>query len=99
MTDSIPNRKPADRLADIRAEIAALREEEEHLRQGFISGVLLLEGDDYTVTVERKEHLKIDGRELRKHVDEAVWAPFAITATTDYVIVRKRVADSESRTT
>jgi hypothetical protein len=82
MTD--PNRHPADRLADIRAEIAVLREEEENLRQGFISGALPLYGDEFTVNVERKENLRIDGAALRKHVDEVVWRPFAITATSDY---------------
>jgi hypothetical protein len=88
MTDS--NRRPADRLADIRVEIARLRDEEELLRQGFISGALPLDGDEYIVTVERKEHLRIDGRELRKHVDEEVWRPFAINAATDYVTVSKK---------
>jgi hypothetical protein len=97
MTD--PNRHPADRLADIRAEIAVLREEEENLRQGFISGALPLYGDEFTVNVERKENLRIDGAALRKHVDEVVWRPFAITATSDYVTVRKRVAESKPRAT
>jgi hypothetical protein len=67
-----------------------LRDEEAALRDGFIKGELPLEGDDHVVTVERKEHIKIDGRELRKQVDESVWAPFAINATTDYVTARRK---------
>jgi hypothetical protein len=97
MTD--PNRHPADRLADIRAEIAVLREQEERLRQGFISGELSLEGDDHIVMVECKEHLKIDGPALRKHVDETVWRPFAVIATTNYVTARKKLAERKRRTT
>jgi hypothetical protein len=34
------NSKPADRVAELRRHIAELREEEEALRQGFISGEL-----------------------------------------------------------
>jgi hypothetical protein len=84
------NRKPADRLAELREQIAVLREQEAALREGFISGALPLEGAEYTVNVERKENIRIDGVALRKHVAEDVWRPFAITTTADYVTVRKR---------
>jgi hypothetical protein len=43
---SSTNRKPADRLSDLREQIRALEAEEEALRQGFVSGDLPLEGDD-----------------------------------------------------
>jgi hypothetical protein len=86
----LSNSKPADRLADIRAQIAVLRVEEAALRAGFISGELSLEGNDHVVAVERKQHQRIDGPALRKNVDEEVWAPFVITAATDYVTVRKK---------
>jgi hypothetical protein len=85
MTGSIPNRKPADRLADIRAQIAALREEESALREGFIAGVLDREGAEHVVNVVRKENIRLDVPALRKHVNEGVWTPFATNTTTDYV--------------
>jgi hypothetical protein len=92
MTDT--NRAPADRLADIRAQIAVLREEEELLRQGFISGQLPIEGDEHIVAVDRKERWRIDGAEMRKQVAEEVWRPYLIKASSDYVTIRKKAVDT-----
>ena len=38
MAPTPTNRKPADRLAELRQQIAALKADEEQLRAGFISG-------------------------------------------------------------
>jgi hypothetical protein len=72
------NRKAADRLAEIRGQIAVLRTEEEALRQGFISGDLDPVGDEYDVTVKTKVNERIDGRSMRQKIDEAIWRPFLI---------------------
>ena len=79
------NRKPADALADVRAEIAILKAREQELRAGFISGILPLDGDDFTVTVTTSTIERIDLKTMRQHVDETIWAPFLISKLTPYV--------------
>jgi hypothetical protein len=88
MTD--PNCHPADRLADIRAEIAALREEEAELREGFISGELPLEGGDHIVVIDCKLIERIDSRAMREHVEESIWSPYLIATPTTYVTLKRK---------
>jgi hypothetical protein len=90
MTDSIPNRKPADQLHDVRQRINELRDQEQELRRGFIAGALDPAGDDYTVIVETKITERVDLDAMRQHVPESVWRPFVIERATTYVNVRKR---------
>jgi hypothetical protein len=84
MTDST-NRKPADRLADLREQLRVLKAEEESLRQAFIAGTLPLDGDDYTVSVETKVNERLDLKAMRENVPEEVWVPFLISTATHYV--------------
>jgi hypothetical protein len=91
MTVTETNRKPADRLADIREQLHVLKAEEESLRQGFIAGTLPPDGDENIVVVERKISERLDLRALRKRVPESVWAPFLISTATSRVTLRKRV--------
>jgi hypothetical protein len=84
------NRKPADRLAELREQIRILKNEEKHLREGFISGGLSREGDDHIVSVEVKPNERVELAEMRKHVDESIWKPFVIERPVTYVNVRKR---------
>ncbi|MBR0914891.1 hypothetical protein [Bradyrhizobium japonicum] len=79
------NRKPADELADIRAQIKILEVREEELRAGFILGNLDPDGDDHIVVVETKVNERIDGRSMRKNLDEAIWRPYLIATPVAYV--------------
>lgn len=80
--------KPADQLALVRAQIAALAEEGV-LRQGFISGTLPLAGDENTVVVETKTNERIDAKAMRANVAEEVWRPYVIATATTYVTLAK----------
>jgi hypothetical protein len=84
------NRRPADRLHDIREQIHDLKQQEAALRQAFIHGELPLDGDEYTVTVDTKISERIDLRAMRKSVAESIWSPFVISTTTNRVTVRKQ---------
>lgn len=76
MTGSIPNRRPADRLAELRTQIAALKAEENALREGFIAGDLPLEGDEHVAVVEQKVNERIDLKAMRQNVDASIWSPY-----------------------
>ncbi|WP_298363403.1 hypothetical protein [uncultured Bradyrhizobium sp.] len=86
------NRHPADRLADIRAQIAALKTAEAELRQGFITGTLPLIGDDYVVTVQTHTSEKIDSKAMRTNVPERVWRPYVVESAAPYVTVKRKVS-------
>ncbi|HLH91238.1 MAG TPA: hypothetical protein VKX28_22520 [Xanthobacteraceae bacterium] len=58
---------PADRIAELRKQIATLKAEEAELRAGFIDGSLTLQGANYDVVVERKIHQRVDLRRMREH--------------------------------
>jgi hypothetical protein len=92
MSDSIPNSKPADRLHDIRQPISALRDQEQELRRGFITGALDPAGDEYVVTVETKLNQRIDLDAMREHVPERIWRPYVVSKETAYVSVRRKQA-------
>ncbi|WP_439393328.1 hypothetical protein ACRQ5Q_29030 [Bradyrhizobium sp. PMVTL-01] len=91
MTDApATNRKPADRLADLRGQIKVLEAEEAKLRAGFIAGEHALEGDEHAVTVETKTNQRIDARRMRAAVEASIWSPYVIeTASTYVTVVRK----------
>jgi hypothetical protein len=94
MTDDTPasNRKAPDRLAALRARIAALKVEEEILRQGFITGELDPVGDEYVVTVETKVNERIYLQSMRENLPEEVWRPFLVEKPVTYVNVKRKVA-------
>jgi hypothetical protein len=84
------NRAPADRLADLREQLRVLKAEEAALREGFIAGTLPPDGDEYVVTVERKEHIRIDGNAMRQDVEESIWRPYLVTRSSDYVTLKRK---------
>jgi hypothetical protein len=90
------NRKPADQLALVRAQIAALKAEEASIRKGLVDGELDLEGDDYRAVVTVVTNERLDLRRMRQHVDAAIWSPFLIATPTTYVRVEKRSVAQES---
>ncbi|MBR0910803.1 hypothetical protein [Bradyrhizobium japonicum] len=96
--DQLTNRAPADRLADIRAQIAVLKGEEAALRAGFVSGDLPLDGDEYTVTIETKLNQRLDLKSMREHVEESIWTPFLISKPTTYVTTRRREPKTDLKT-
>jgi hypothetical protein len=86
------NRKPADRLAEVREQLVVLKAVEQSLRAGLISGALALEGDDYVVVVEKKQDQRLDLVAMRQHVPESIWSPYLITTTTNYVKTRRKAS-------
>jgi hypothetical protein len=66
MSDTPTNRKPPDRLAELREQMRILKTEEKQLREGFISGALDPVGDDHVVIIDRK----VTPKELNKLVDD-----------------------------
>ncbi|MCC8958700.1 hypothetical protein H8B02_36345 [Bradyrhizobium sp. Pear77] len=84
------NRHPADRLAELRAQIAALKAEEELLRQGFITGALPLIGDQFEVTVQTHTSAKIDSKAMRASVPERIWRSYIVETTSPYVTVKRK---------
>jgi hypothetical protein len=89
------NRKPADRLHDIREAIRALRQEEAELRAGFLSGDLDPIGDEFSVTVETKLNERINLKEMRKVVPEEIWRPYLVTSQNDRVVTTRRDRERE----
>jgi hypothetical protein len=87
----------ADRLADIRARIAELREQESLPRSGFVNGTLPIEGNDYTVVIERKSVERVDLASMRQHIEERIWRPFLIRGETLYVTLRRKREASTNR--
>jgi hypothetical protein len=79
------NRKPADRLAEIREEVRRLQEEEAELRHGFITGDLDLIGDDYRVIVSSGAKERIDTRALRRDFKPSVLRPYLKSTTVTFV--------------
>jgi hypothetical protein len=74
----------------VRERIRELRDQEQRLRDGLISGALDTVGDDFTVIIEVKPVERVDLAEMRKHVDEATWRPYLVSKEIAYVTVRKR---------
>jgi len=89
MTDAT-NRKAADQLHEIRQRINKLRDQEQELRRGFISGDLPLEGDAFTVIIDRKATERVDLALMRERLPEEVWRPFLISTPSTYVNLRRK---------
>ena len=63
------NRRPADRLAELRAQHRAIGAEINELRAGFIAGELPLQGDEHEVWLD--ERRCFDLARLRAEMGEA----------------------------
>jgi hypothetical protein len=98
MTGTPSNRRPADRLAEIRQQLAVLKAEEALLRAGLISGTLPLAGYDYSVEIEEKINERIDSRALRQNVPETICKPFLIATPTVRVAVKRKNLENATRT-
>jgi hypothetical protein len=55
-----PNRHPADRLAELRQAEKSLRDEIEEVRQEILANPRDLIGDEHSVTIDYREHVKVD---------------------------------------
>jgi uncharacterized protein (UPF0548 family) len=95
-TKNQTNRKPADRLFELREQIRVLKAEEEELREGFIAGDLPLEGDEHVVSVEVKINERIDARAMRQNVDESIWAPYLISTPSSYIKTERKHVTQKS---
>jgi hypothetical protein len=91
------NRRPADELADLRQQIAQLRAHEAELREGFVSGRLDRQGDDFDVEVVDRINERIDLKRMRASVDASIWAPFLVSSSSTYVTLRKNRSQHEHR--
>ena len=60
------NRHPADQLADVRADIAKLKNLEAMLRQALLAPGADLIGDEYVAQINRSEVFRIDATLVRK---------------------------------
>jgi hypothetical protein len=91
MTDATATRKPAaDRLAELRDRIRALRDQEQQLRRGLISGDLPRDGDDFVVVIETKTNARLDLDRMRRHVAETIWRPYVVETSVTHVNVRRK---------
>ncbi len=95
MTDAT-NRHPADRLADVRAEIKRLEAEEGSLRAYLLSHPDDCTGDENVAVVFPSSRKKIDTKALAKELGEAVLRPF--TQTISYEIVKLKSTTASART-
>jgi hypothetical protein len=82
MSDTRTNRKPADRLADLREQIRVLKAEQAAIRQGLVDGELDLEGDDHVAVVTTVVNERIDLRAMRQNLPESVWSPYVTSTPT-----------------
>jgi hypothetical protein len=79
------NRKPADRLAEIREQIRALEVEEAELRQSFLDGEHDLVGDDHQVIITASVMERIDVKSLRRDFNPSALRPYLKTTNTTFV--------------
>ena len=87
------NRKLADRFGDVKAELARMEALAAALRQAILaSGKSQLVGDDFTVTVNRKDVKRISMAKAKKYLSAAQIAKCAEVTPTDYVRVTPRAA-------
>ena len=86
----VPNRKPADELADIRERIKALETRENVLRAKMIAGECDLTGDEYTAVVSKTRSERIDNDKLKKELGLQFLRPFMKTIQIVYVRVKPK---------
>ena len=64
--DVLGNRKPADKLKEIRDEIKRLKADEDYIRRMMIKGDMLLVGDQFKAVITKSKQNRLD----RKAVEE-----------------------------
>lgn len=93
------NIHPADRLALVRSEIAALEEEEERLRQHLIDCPEDREGSVYVASVGTWSRSKLDMRALMEEVGRDVVERFVARWKSPVVRLKRLPPDAEATST
>jgi hypothetical protein len=83
------NRHPVDQLAEVRAQIRTLQEEEETLRAKVLDGECGLAGDDYVAIVQTRPQNKVDMQALRKAFGAAL-KPYLVAREVTQVWLKVR---------
>jgi hypothetical protein len=77
----ISNRHPADQMADVRGQIAELKEQEKNLREVLINAAELDRvGDDWIAKVSEQERHRLDRAALEDHFGADILQPFMRTS-------------------
>jgi len=89
------NRHPVDQLADVRAEIAKLKEREDALREMILSGECQLFGDDFRADVSTTTSERVDTKALRKALGDKALAPYLKPSTVRTVRLKPRLENDD----
>jgi hypothetical protein len=76
----LPNRHPADELADVRAQIKALQVREAQLRACLLAGVDP-NGADFIAQIAVSQRTMIDFEAVKRHFGLAALKPFMVAKT------------------
>ena len=90
-TERIPNMDihPADELADVRKQIAALKQREAERRESFIHGNATPIGDRHSVTIKKIAFMRVDVEAVKKHFGLAL-DPFTAPVVSWVVKTKER---------
>lgn len=83
------NIHPVDRLAQVRFEIAELRDEEAALKADIIDGGCGMVGNDFKATVKETASMRFDAAGYRKAVGDAVLKDWLKESKTTALYVRE----------
>lgn len=92
------NRHPADQLADVRAQIAALKEREDTLRHDLMLPGASLQGDDFVAEIATSERTSLDGPAVRKEFGDERLKRWLKTTKATTVRVKPRVHEDGDET-
>ena len=93
---TVLNRHPVDELADVRAEVARLKDREDTLRKLIIDGECGMRGDDFLATVTTARTERLDTKAVREAFEPEVLKPFIRTSEITTVKTKPmRAGDNE----
>src|SRR5262245_51899002 len=84
------NRHPADRLADVRAAIRELEEEEAALRTWLLENRDDLAGDEHIAVIASQDRRRLDLKGLADEIGRSLLDRFTITSRVTILKVRER---------
>jgi hypothetical protein len=87
--DPVNNRHPADQLADLRASIRMLREQEAELRRQLLDHPDDLAGDEVEATITEAITERVDVVALRRDLPEVV-RPYVRARVVTWVTTKRR---------
>lgn len=84
--NGLSNIHPADALADVRAEIKALRVKEDYLRAKIIAKDETIVGDFHTATIVKRSSVKLDEKKLKDALGDLT--PYQTEKVQTYVYLK-----------